>query len=132
MSSIKRVGDLDIEQDLDFQQRSWRVQRAGWIAMALVTLLALLGLFGSGPLGNATAGEEGAPLRLEYGRFVRLGAPSHLRVHIGPGTTPNGEAHLWLSRAYLEEIEIQRITPEPDRVEAGPDRLTYIFLVPEA
>jgi len=44
-----------------------------------------------------------------------------------PGAAPGGTARLWIDRAYLDGVEIQQITPEPDAVEAGPDRLIYVF-----
>jgi len=46
---------------MEFQRRSWIVQRIGWAIFALVILLAALGLFGDGVLSDAQAGQkEGA------------------------------------------------------------------------
>lgn len=41
-----------------------------------------------------------------------------------------GQARLWLNRDYVEHIELQHIDPEPEKVEVLPDRLLYIFNVP--
>jgi hypothetical protein len=38
---------------------------------------------------------------------------------------------VWLSPDYLEGVQIEQITPQPERVEAGPERLTYVFPVGE-
>jgi hypothetical protein len=46
-SGLKRIGDVEINQDLDFQRRCWTVQRIGWIVMAVLVLSALLGVFGA-------------------------------------------------------------------------------------
>lgn len=51
---VHRVGDLEIEEDLDHQRRCWKLERASWAVMALVLLAAMAGLFGSGPLSWAT------------------------------------------------------------------------------
>ena len=67
--------DIDLDQDIDFQQRSWKVQRVGWGLMVLFVLAGLSGLLGTGPLSNVTDGDEGGPLWLEYQRFGRLQAP---------------------------------------------------------
>ena len=81
MSSMQRVGDLEIEQDHDFQRRSWRLQRAGWIVLSLVLLAGLLGLFGSGPLAHATVGAPGCPVASR----VRPVRPHRRPVHVdGP------------------------------------------------
>ena len=48
MSKAERAGDLEIVEDLSFQRREWRVQRGGWVVMAVLILLALLGLTGRG------------------------------------------------------------------------------------
>jgi hypothetical protein len=131
MAGVQRVGTLEVAQDLEFQRRSWTVQRIGWVVMALVIVAALLGLFGPGPLSSATAGEQGGALWAEYRRFGRYASPSTLRIHLGTGAARDGEARVWLSREYLEGVRIQHITPEPDSVEAGLDRITYAFRVAE-
>jgi hypothetical protein len=46
--SLGRVNDLEVEQDLDFQQRMWAFERAGWIVMLLVISAALAGFFHHG------------------------------------------------------------------------------------
>jgi len=56
MSKAERAGDLEIDEDLSFQRREWRVQRGGWVVMAVLILLALLGLTGRGPIRQPTAG----------------------------------------------------------------------------
>lgn len=85
MANTQRVGDLELDQDIDFQRRSWAVQRVGWGVMALVALAALLGLFGPGPINNAITGSKEAPLWLEYKRFGRFQTSAMLlRVHLGP------------------------------------------------
>ena len=128
-SELQRVDDLEIGQDLEFQRREWTIQRIGWAAMALIALAALLGLFGSGPLSHATAGQEGDPLRLAYARLDRKRSPSDLRLEIAAGTAQEGQVRLWLDRAYLAGLELQQILPEPDQAQASGDRMVYVFQV---
>ena len=122
---IRRFGDLEIDQDIAFQQLNWKIQRRCWAGMAVLIALALLGLFGSGPLSRATRGARDGPLRIEYQRFGRRGADETLDADLAPGHS--GEANLWLSREFLEGVQIERIAPEPVRVEAGPRRSAYVF-----
>jgi hypothetical protein len=121
--------DLELLQDLSFERRDWIVERVGWVVIAIVVIAALAGLFGPGPLSWTTAGEQGGPLWLEYARFGRLEAPLTLRVHLGPNIGQQGPARIWVSRKYLEGVHIERISPQPEQVEAGPEQLTYVFSI---
>jgi hypothetical protein len=57
--------------------------------------------------------------------------PDDLRVQLEPGAATGGEARVWLDREYVEGVQIQRISPQPDDVAAGPDGRTYVFKVDE-
>lgn len=129
MGDIPRVGSLEVDQDLAFEHRLWTVERIGWGLMLLAALAALGGLLGPGPLTYLTAGQEGGPLWVEYYRFQRVQGPSEFRVHIGPGDRNHREIRLWVDRQYLDSLDLEKITPEPQRVEAGPDRLIFVFHV---
>lgn len=127
MTGVHRVGDIEIDQDHDFQRISWRLQRILWGIMAAMIAAGLLGLFGSGPLSRGSAGEPGAPLRVDYPRFGRYQSSENLEFRVDAGRS--GEARIWIDRAYLDAVEIERIEPVPLRVEAGRDRLDYVFAI---
>ncbi len=50
-------------EDLTYQVRSWRIERAGQVLMGLFILAALLGLLGGGPLSRASATGQLQPFR---------------------------------------------------------------------
>jgi hypothetical protein len=119
----RREAQLQIEEDLAFQQRDWRVQRVGWIGLALLITAALLGLFGTGPLSDSIIRGDGLELRYErFGRFDRL---TRLRFELIGETQET--TRLSIGRPYLDAVQIEQITPVPARVEARPDRLVYEF-----
>jgi hypothetical protein len=126
MSDTKDVGDLEIEQDLQFQRRDWRAQRVGWIVMLLLILGTLAGAFGRGPLAHASAGNESAPLRVDYDRLVRHQADAELVLHLAAGAAA-GRARILLDSALLEAIRIERFTPEPDSETATPAGVVFEF-----
>jgi hypothetical protein len=128
VANIQRVGDLEIDEDLPFQERMWRAQRVGWALFAIIIVAATLGLFGPGPLSSATA--EQGPLRVEYNRFERFEAPATLDVHVAPGFTGETVA-VWLPHDYLQHVEVASISPEPLEVRDGDNRLTYYFSLQE-
>jgi hypothetical protein len=117
---------LQLEQDLRFQQRAWRVQRAGWLVVVLLLLAAVAGLLGSGPLSRATVS---VPDQLEatYQRFSQYQTPEAVTVDLAPAVTGSDEVALWLGRELLERVRVTSITPIPIRVEASDDRITYVF-----
>ncbi|HET8720461.1 MAG TPA: hypothetical protein VFM24_00430, partial [Nitrospira sp.] len=54
---IKRIDPspgIQFDQDLRFQERIWRIERVGWLAMAAILFAAVLGLFGRGLLSQAS------------------------------------------------------------------------------
>src|SRR5699024_5161687 len=123
MTDIHRVDGLKIPQNPKIQRRNWALERFGWGAIALTLLAAILGLFGSGPLSWATAGQQGDPLWITYQRFGRWQSPMSLHVHLSPQAIRNGQVQLWLSRAYLDDINVQQVIPQPQTVKAGSKRL---------
>lgn len=133
MTKIHRSGKLEIDEDYPFQQRTWKMQRVGWVIMLLLTLAAVSGLFGSGPLSTTIAHDESGKLSLTHQGFARFQAPTQLAVQAQPDDQAAGELRLCLTRTYLEKVEIQHITPPPKTVEAGADRFIFVFrLAPAA
>jgi hypothetical protein len=119
-----RIGDLEINQDLNVQTRMWRIQRVGWAVMLVIVLLALGGLFGRGPAGETVAGDSHGPLWVAYERFGRYQSSSIVHIHLGPVSTP-GPRQVWISNRYLSGIEIQHILPEPVATKISDDGLLF-------
>ena len=126
---MNRVGDLEIDQDMAFQERGWRLQRAAWVAMLLVIVAALLGLFGTGPLSAATAGDDDGPLAVEYQRFVRHDGRTTVTVFVGGGQAAGDQVEFAISADYLDGVEVMGISPEPEDVRVTGDRQVYVFAV---
>ena len=126
MTEVHRVGDLELEQDLQYQQQSWTVERVGWVAMSLIAIAALLGLTGSGWLSRGKVGQPNEPIWVEYERLGRFQSPEKLRIYINQ-TSSSNQIEIGMNRQYLEDMQIQQVTPEPARIEQSSDRLTYSF-----
>ncbi|HWV24131.1 MAG TPA: hypothetical protein VNZ58_08070 [Thermomicrobiales bacterium] len=123
---MQTIGDLELDQDLDVQRWSWRVERAGWVIIALVLILAMLGVFSTGPLSSATAGSvEG--VEIDYQRFLRNNGEASLDILIAPEQIVDGEIRLWVSGDYLEKTSQLVIEPQPKETVIDGDRQVFTF-----
>lgn len=96
--------------------------------MLLIIVLALLGFFGTGPISLATAGDPDSPLLVEYQRFVRQQGQTSLTVQVDSGQISDGQIEVWISTGYVEDIEIEQLSQQPDEVLNDGDRLVFVFL----
>src|SRR5687767_835829 len=122
---------LEIATDLKQQRRLWIMERVGWTIMAILIVAALAGVFGGGPLSHATAGHPGSALHVDYDRFARHEAPGELKAHIDAKQAQDNKLRIWISRGYLDEVEIERTVPQADSSQLDDNRVIYIFNVTE-
>lgn len=73
---------LQIDEDIRVEQRAWTAERFGWVGIAAVIVLALLGLFGPGPLSHESVESPDASLHVDYNRFIRMGGTTSIEVEI--------------------------------------------------
>jgi hypothetical protein len=104
-------------------------ERVGWLAMGAVVLAAVAGAFGGGWLSfqEATAGDDSLVVR--YPRVGRAHSPLELRVG---WPASQGEATLWIERAYLDDFAVEELLPPPSSVTFHPQRIYYSFRVSDA
>jgi hypothetical protein len=108
---------------MHFQRRSWGVERAGWLVLALIALAGLTGVFGNGPLSWAQA--SAGSLTVSYERFqraTRISAYVFDLTHQG-----GGEANLHLGAPFQRDFEVTSIQPPPLRSRTGADGIDMSF-----
>jgi len=117
---------LELEQDLIFHRREWRIQSVAWVVWGAVILAALVGLVGPGPLSGRTVSSADGRLGVEYDRFLHHHHPESLWITMKPDV---GEdlLRLHLSRSLLEDIKIDQIEPDPESEELDSQGTTYVF-----
>jgi hypothetical protein len=121
---------LEVGEDFEFQQQEWAAERIGWALISVIVALALLGLFGGGPLSRASTGSLDS-MQVDYERFTRYLRPDELRIHLPPESIAGGEVQLSLNREYLDWFEIEDISPEPASTQIFSDEIIYTFEVAE-
>jgi hypothetical protein len=117
---------IEIDEDLPFQKKLWRIERAGWVTMALLLGASMLGLCGSGPLGRAELGDAGGGLRVHYERLTRHQTSTRLLVRVRR-TRGQAVVRIALDRAFLDGVELERVLPEPERVQASGEQVVFVF-----
>lgn len=127
VAELQQHRSLELEEDLEFEQVEWRTARITWFVLIALMAATLTGLFGGGPLSDASAADPSGGLRVEYPRFARYGASLRLVVHARPG--PDGRLPVTFSPALVRAYRVQQITPAPARSHALGEAVEYIFEV---
>jgi hypothetical protein len=125
MSDVKKVGDMEVEQDLDYQRVAWNLQRIGWSVMALLIVAALLGLFGSGLLSQETVQASNSKAAVEHDRFIRNQSPTILTVTAVPSREET--AMIELDKRFVDKVQIEQISPQPSSVQISSNSYIYSF-----
>jgi hypothetical protein len=120
--------DYPVLENMRLQNAFWAWERATWVVLAIILLIALTGLFAHGPLSERTVGDAG--LSLTYERFQRVTALARLTARIS--VSSGDEASLTLSPAFADNFQISDIEPRPLRSTAGPGVLELVFQAPAA
>lgn len=126
-SSPLRSGDLELNQDVDRQQKIWTFQRIGWAGMALVIFAALAGLFGSGLFARSVTNDDRQLFSMEYDRFGRYKGELVFRFRLSPEAVAARYVTLWVNRAYWADQAVEHILPEPTGTRIESDGFVYTF-----
>ena len=116
--------EIEINEAPEHRRRSETARNAGRALMALLLLAALAGAFGGGPLSKAAI--ESAGLRLEYQRVARFNSPEKFKIQIPARAN---EIRLHIGSGLLENIDIERIDPEPIEMALAADGQIWNFPV---
>ena len=118
---------LELDQDLRFQRREWRVQRVGWLLWAAFLASGLAGLVGPGPFSTQQTATSDGRLTVEFNRFVHRHHATQLKLNMQPGGEADESLRLHIAQPLLERIQISQIVPEPTAQEVSADGIWYEF-----
>lgn len=122
MPDIRSDG-LQIAEHPQFQKKFWKVERIAWVAFAVIIIVALSGLTGSGgPLSEGKASIGGADV--SYPRVARWQTGSRLTVSI---VEPPPETVIGFSHPHAARFTIEGVVPEPEAVSSENGRHMYRF-----
>lgn len=88
------------------------VEKVAFAMLVLFVVGAPLGLFGDGPLSQASVSSADGTMRVEYQRFCRRQAPQTLDINFP--TQPGADSiELTVDGDYLRRVQITEIFPQP-------------------
>ncbi|MEH6563985.1 MAG: hypothetical protein V7756_01470 [Halopseudomonas sp.] len=114
-----------VEENMQLQRRQWLIERAGWCGLCLVTIAALLGLFGTGVLSTARVVASDNNLQVEYGRFERSGASTQLKISARGDAA--GQVNISVEGQFFERFSLENLNPQPSETQnyAAGQRMTF-------
>ncbi len=126
--SIGKVADeIAVGEDLEFQRRWWKFERATWIFFGVIVSLDLAGVFGRGPAAQAHKATPDGAMSVKYERVERFSTPSILTIQFGPTAVRDGAIKLWVSESVVKKLGNQRIIPEPASSQTMEGGILYSF-----
>lgn len=127
-SSRTRVnGELTIGNNQDFEQLWWRLEVGVWSFLAVWLACALSGILGRGPLAHREAATRDGALMVRFEHIARYKTPAVMQVRVMPALYRDGMARIWINRVIVEQLGIERPTPQPLAAAAGEDGISYTF-----
>jgi hypothetical protein len=115
---------LQIDVDHRFERADWRAQRIGWAIIALVLALAVAGLLGRGRLSRERI-PFGTGDTLAFESVTRHNAPAELRLKLRSASA--NSLFVDVSRAFLDDVDIRNISPEPASILSEARSTRYLF-----
>ena len=125
---IPRVDDaVSVGEDLDFQRRWWRFEKAAWLLLAVVLIADALGAFGRGWLAQAELTAADGSMCVHYERVERTGTPSEMTIEFGPSAVHDQKVRMFASQTTVKELGAQRIIPPADCI-ANRSRRYHLYV----
>jgi hypothetical protein len=121
--SIENVRhNLQLDENLEQHKKGWLIQKIGWAILYAGLVLAILGLFGSGPLSYKTQSANGNSIK--YERFLRYEGEAEMTFDISEA---KDSITLQIPQQYMEYIHVQSISPLPLGNQTIDGQTTYFF-----
>lgn len=104
-------------------------RRAGWLILSAAAVAAAAAFVDPASFSQSTVYTEDGRLRLEYSRVDHAASATRLRLWVAPGLASDGLLRVRLNQGYTRGMRIERVRPEPERVETGLEDVVFVFKV---
>lgn len=128
--AIKKLKQLEIEEEADVIKKKNIFRRVGIIFLSLIVLAGLLGLTGSGGLyAYREIVSADHQLRIKYTEFGRFQVNQKIVILLPPKISVQPKVNVSFNSSYLKNIYVKQIIPAPSHVTAKGGKIIYTFLV---
>ena len=103
----------------------YRFRRYGIIALSLIILTALSGLWSSGYFSEAHRESAGGELIVDYQRYARLMSETELNIQIKP--TQENDTTISFAATLLTRYQLGDIRPQPDKMYSAEGKLYLVY-----
>lgn len=100
--------NLQLDENIKQHKQGWSIQKIGWAILYIGLVLALLGVFGSGPLSYRTISQNGHSVKFE--RFLRYEGETEMTFYVNEA---KDTIRLEIPQEYMEYIDVRSLTPLP-------------------
>lgn len=114
--------NLQLDENLEQHKKGWIIQKVGWAVLYTGLILAMLGVFGTGPLSYKTQTINGTSI--QYERFLRFEGEAEMKFGI---TNANDTITLQIPQHYMEYIQVESISPMPIGNQIVDGETTFYF-----
>jgi hypothetical protein len=128
VDSVPQIDEkIAVGENLDFQRKWWKFERAIWIFFFIILIADVLGVFGRGWLSKSRRSDSMQTLTLDFERVARASTPSIMTLHFGPNAIRNGHIQVYVSEDVIKVLGAQRVSPQPAISALGNDGINYTF-----
>ncbi|QDY41712.1 hypothetical protein [Candidatus Pantoea soli] len=114
-----------VKENMRWQQRESRIQRAGEYLLMVIVILGACGLFSKGFLSDGKATAADGSVTVEYERFGRV--QSNMNMHIRVASPAGDRFTLTLGGGAINSLQIQTLQPQPLQAVTRGDDLQLTF-----
>jgi hypothetical protein len=122
--------DYPVKEDMPWQRREVRIQRAGQYILFAVVIAGACGLFSKGFISNGEAQSPDGTVQVRYERFGRVQSNMNMRIQV-PAQTGD-RFTVTIGNGALDTLEIQTLQPQPVEAVARANDLQLTFLTHNA
>jgi len=115
-----------IEEHMGFQRATWIVSRIGWGVMAIIVILALMGILGGTTSQTHRTAPDGS-VHLIYEKTMRSHTPTQVVIHV-PAAGGADTVTVHIGHAFIDAMDIQSIIPSPTQSMLHADGVVLTFL----
>jgi hypothetical protein len=113
---------LELDEDIELHERSWRLQKFGWAFIYGIVVCAAIGLFGNGVFSKKSVEQQG--LHIEFDRYLRFEAEFPIKLESSGDTKLNT---VEIPQDYLRHFKVENIVPEPTQTSILGENVVYAF-----